>query len=232
MEKIGFIGSYDKTDLILYIAKILVTMGKKVLVVDSTITQKAKYVVPVINPTTTYVTEFERIDVAVGFESFEKIKEYLGLPMVTPLDYDIALVDIDNPKILEQFKMVEAKKNYFVTSFDLYSLKRGLEILIGITQKMNLTKILFSKDSLEEEDDYLNFLSLGMKIEWEEEKIYFPFEVGDRSVIAENQRVSKIKYKKLSSQYKEGLMFIAEQILDGEKSANIRKAFRQIEKNV
>ena len=41
MEKVGFIGAFDKTDLILNLAKILTTMGKKVLMIDSTITQKA-----------------------------------------------------------------------------------------------------------------------------------------------------------------------------------------------
>lgn len=37
MKKIGFIGAYDKADLIIYIAKILTTLGKKVLVIDTTI---------------------------------------------------------------------------------------------------------------------------------------------------------------------------------------------------
>ena len=43
MKKIGFIGAYDKTDLILYVAKILTTLKKKVLVIDTTINQKARY---------------------------------------------------------------------------------------------------------------------------------------------------------------------------------------------
>ena len=55
MRKIGFIGAYDKTDMLLNIAKILTTMSKKVLIIDSTINQKAKYVVPTINPTISYV---------------------------------------------------------------------------------------------------------------------------------------------------------------------------------
>lgn len=42
MKKIGFIGAYDKTDLMLYVAKILATLKKKVLIVDNTITQKIK----------------------------------------------------------------------------------------------------------------------------------------------------------------------------------------------
>ena len=75
MKKVGFIGMYDKTDMILNIAKILTTMQKKVIIVDSTITQKAKYVVPVINPTIKYVTTFEDIDVAVGFNNENDIKE-------------------------------------------------------------------------------------------------------------------------------------------------------------
>ena len=79
MRKIGFIGAYDKTDMLLNIAKILTTMSKKVLIIDSTINQKAKYVVPMINPTISYVTFFEDIDVAVGFNTLEDIERYLGI---------------------------------------------------------------------------------------------------------------------------------------------------------
>ena len=73
MKKIGFIGAYDKTDVILSVAKVLTMVGKKVLIIDDTITQKCKYVVPVINPTKTYITSYEGIDVAVGFYNFKTI---------------------------------------------------------------------------------------------------------------------------------------------------------------
>ncbi len=232
MKKISFIGSYDKTDLILYIAKILVAMDKRILVIDSTINQKAKYVVPVIKPTKAYITEFERIDVAVGFKSFNEIKEYLGMPIHAELPYDMALIDIDNYEILNQFNISNEDKNYFVTGFDLYSLKRGLEILSGITQILNLTKVLFSKNMSKEEDDYLNYLSLGYKIVWNEERIYFPFEVGDQTVIAENQRVAKIKFRKLSEQYKEALIYIVQEILEQDEYAKMKKIFKQLEKDV
>lgn len=232
MKKISFIGSYDKTDLILYIAKILVAMDKRILVIDSTINQKAKYVVPVIKPTRAYVTEFEKIDVAVGFKSFNEIKEYLGMPIHAELPYDMALIDIDSYEVLNQFNITNEDKNYFVTGFDLYSLKRGLEILSGITQILNLTKVLFSKNMSKEEDDYLNYLSLGYKIVWNEERIYFPFEVGDQTVIAENQRVAKIKFRKLSEQYKEALIYIVQEILEQDEYAKMKKIFKQLEKDV
>ena len=232
MKKIGFIGAYDKTDVILYIAKILVAMDKRVLVIDSTINQKAKYVVPVIKPTRAYVTDFENIDVAVGFDNFNDIKQYLGYPIHAELLYDIALLDIDQSECVTSFNITDEDTNFFVTGFDLFSLKRGLEILSGLTQILHLTKVLFSKEMSKEEDDYLNYLSLGYKIVWDEERVYFPFEVGDQTVIAENQRVSKIKFRKLSEQYKESLIYITQQILGEEEYAKMKKVFKQLEKDV
>lgn len=233
MNTIGFIGAFDKTDLILYIARILVAMNKKVLVIDSTINQKAKYVVPVINPTTSYVTNFEDIDVAVGLYSFNEVKQYLGMPEHAELTYDICLIDIDNTENLETFDMRNvATCNYFVTSFDLFSLKKGLEILSGVKEPLNLTKVLFTKSMTKEEDDYLNFLSLGYKIKWNEEQIYFPFEVGDQSIIIENQRLAKIKLKGLSTTYKDSLMYMIEKITGETNSFTLKKVIKLLEKGV
>lgn len=233
MKKIAFIGAYDKTDLLLYIAKIFQELGKKILVVDATTLQKAKYIVPVINPTRTYVTEFEFMDVAVGFESFEDISDYLGVNDIETL-YDVAFIDTDNYEGYENFKLDEAQKKYFVTCFDVYSLKKGLEILSGFNKVVTLTKILYSRDMTKEEDEYLDFLSMNYNIEWEKEKIYFPFERGDQSAIYENQRTSRIKFKNLSSQFKDSLMYLASGVLEEEgiSSSNIRKAVRKIEKGV
>lgn len=233
MKKVGFIGTYDKTDLILNIAKILTTMKKKVIVVDLTLTQKAKYVVPVINPTITYITNFEDIDVAVGFKSETEIKSYLGVTEKEKLPYDIMLIDVDSSTFIEKFNLTATDvKNYFVTAFDLYSLKRGLEVLSTLKTPMQLTKVLFAKEILKEDDDYLNFLSLGYKVMWNEYRIYFPIENGDLSVLVENQRVAKIKFKKLSAQYKDGLVYIVGEILSDTSENKIRRAVKIIERGV
>lgn len=232
MKKIGFMGAYDKTDFILYVAKILVEMNKKVLLVDATLTQKAKYIVPVIKPSKSYVTEFEGIDIAVGFENFEEIKQYLALPAAIELNYDIALIDLDSPQSVENFKIETFEKNYFVTSFDMYSIKKGIESISGLNTPITAKKVLFSKEVSQEEDDYLNFLSLGSKIVWEKEKIYLPFEIGDQTIIYYNQRVSKIKFKRLSTQYKEGILYVAGEILGEGSYKELMKTFKRIEKGV
>lgn len=228
MKTIGFIGAYDKTDMLLNLAKILTTIKKRVLIIDSTINQKARYIVPAINPTLSYVTSFEDIDIAIGFNNMEDIKRYIGVSEQLP--YDILLVDTDTSERINEFHLDMADKNYFVTSFDIYSLRRGMEILGGLNVPINLTKILFAKEALKEDDDYLNFLSLGHKVVWDEERIYFPIENGDLSVIAENQRVQKIKFKRLSVQHKDSLSFIAQQILNQNNDSYIRRAIKIIEK--
>lgn len=230
MRKIGFVGAFDKTDLIIQIAKILTVMKQKVIVIDSTINQKAKYIVPVINPTKTYVTEYEGFDVAVGFENFEAIKHYLGLGQEENFEYDIALIDTDSSRVFENFGMKQAEHNYFVTSFDLFSLKKGLEILSGLSETIKMTKVLFSKSMAKEEDEYLNYLSSEYRIIWSDEKIYFPFELGDQSAIIEGQRVSKINLKNLSSQYKESLLYVVEQIVPQVSSGELKKIMKSIEK--
>ena len=85
--------------MLLNIAKILTVMGKKVLVIDSTISQKAKYVVPAINPTVSYITSFEDIDVAIGFSNLEEIKKYIGVS--GDLQYDFLLIDEDKEKAIQ-----------------------------------------------------------------------------------------------------------------------------------
>ena len=95
---------------------------------------------------------------------------------------------------------------------------------------MNLTKVLFTKEMLKEDDEYLNYLSLGYKINWNDERIYFPIENGDLTVIAENQRLQKIRFRKLSVQYKDSIAFMVQQILEEKSDSNIRKTIKNIEK--
>ena len=77
-------------------------------------------------------------------------------------------------------------------------------------------------------------MSLGYKIVWNDEysRIYFPIENGDLSVIYENQRVAKVRFKKLSVQYKDSLAYMAEEILGDASESSVRRAIKTIEKGV
>ena len=65
---------------------------------------------------------------------------------------------------------------------------------------------------LREEEEYFDYLVLGTKAIWNEEKVYFLLENGDLPAIMENQRISKIKFKNLSNEYKANIAFLINDI--------------------
>ena len=227
MKQVGFVGAFDKTDLIIYIAKILTVLGKRVLIADTTITQKAKYVVPALNPTLSYITEFEEIDIAVGFKNVEAIANYTNRSIET-LEYDYLLLDIDSAESAMNFRIDRSVQNFFVTSFDTYDIRRGIEILGQFQTPIKMTKVLFSKEVSKEDDEYLNYLSLGAKVMWEDERIYFPLEMGDKTAIINNQKVAKVRFENLTSMYKDGMEFIIAKIDQALQGPNIRKIIKEI----
>ena len=242
MRKIGFIGAYDKANFIIYTAKILRMLDYKVLIVDTSRIQKIKYIIPSINPTKSYITSFEDMDFAVGFDSWEEIEKYLGVSFSSNEEneelgrqetekikkelYDYVLIDIDSTEMLESFEIEKADKNYFVTSFDLFSLKKGMDIFKNLEKSIDLTKIEFSYDNSKEDEEYLNYISLEYKINWNNYALYFKILGEDNKVFEENQRVEKIKFRRLSVNYRDSLAYVIQDISREENMGKIKKAMK------
>ena len=78
--------------------------------------------------------------------------------------------------------------------------------------------------------DYFNYIATGCRVKWNQDKIYFPLLNEDLDVIKENQRLSKIRFKGLSNEYKTSLMEWTQDICGD--SNGVKKACRQIERGV
>ena len=236
MKKIGFMGAYDKANFITYTAKVLSLLGYKILVVDASSIQKIKYIIPAINPTKSYITSFEDIDFAVGFESWEEIERYLGIKFDTNDEeikektndemYDYILMDIDSAEKLESFNMEKADKNYFVTSFDLFSLKKGIDIFKNVIRPIDLTKIEFAYETSKEDEEYLNYISMEYRVNWNNYVLYFQILGEDNKVFEENQRIEKIRFRRLSINYKESLAYVIQDICKNENISKIRRTMK------
>lgn len=232
MKKIGFVGAYDKIETILYVAKILSSFKQRVLVIDSCNMQKARYIVPSIAPTVNYVVSYEGFDVAVGFQSFNHIKGYLGKTYEEELEYDMVLIDVDSIEYFENFDIELADNLFFATGFDMYTLKKGLEIIHGLSQPVPMTKMLFANKVLKRDNEYLNFLSKDAKVVWNENIINILTSDYDNLVFSENQRVSRLKFKNLSANYKESLATIAMTIMPGLKINDVVRSLKTMDKGV
>ena len=241
MKKIGFIGAFDKSNFIIYTAKLLEQLNYKVLLVDATNMQKLKYIIPSINPTKAYITNFENIDFAVGFESWEEIEKYLGIKFDSNNEensnentkeqknetYDFVIIDVDDSVKIEKFDINNYDKKYFVTSFDMYSLRKGISILNGFSDNTKLTKVLFSYENNREDEEYLNLLSMEYRISWNDYTIYFQIFGEDNKVFEENQKLEKIRYRRLSPNYKESLAYVVQDIDEKSNIGNIKKLMRE-----
>lgn len=235
MKKIGFMGAYDKANFMIYTAKVLRLLDYKVLVVDASSVQKIKYIIPAINPTKSYITSFEDIDFAVGFEEWAEVERYLGIRYDSNEDeeskinkdiYDYALIDIDSAERLESFEMENADKNYFVTSFDMFSLKKGIDIFKNVIRPMDLTKIEFAYETSKEDEDYLNYISLEYRVNWNNYVFYFQILGEDNKVFEENQRLEKIRFRRLSIGYKESLTYVIQDICKNENPSKIKRTMK------
>lgn len=230
MKKVGFIGATDKTDLIVYVAKVLEQIGKRVIVVDTTILQKSKYVVPSIDPTRSYVTDFDNVDFAIGFENMNDIGKYLGIrdpQQLVNWNYDYMLIDIDRAEMAENFELEEAEKKYFVTTFDIYSLKRGVEVLKNLPMNYTLSRILINYDMRKEDKEYLDYLTIDAKVIWDEFTIYVPLLDENQRQIEDDQRVYKARLKRLIPEYQESIIYIVQSLVDDLSVNKIKKIIKE-----
>lgn len=225
MEQIGFIGVNDKKDLLLNVAKIITKLNRSVLLVDSTIMQRLRYIVPKVSSTPIYVSEYDGIDVAIGFMNLMQICNYLRTPN---LNYDYVIIDTDNPQTFNTFMVQNSKKVFYCTSYDEFELQKSIEILATLRGEVNMTKMIFSSDINNKHDEYLNHLLETFPVRWSEEKVEFPDTDQDRNATLTNQLIKQVNVKNYSSTYKDSMEYLVSLILEGNVlQSDIRKVIRK-----
>ena len=225
MEQIGFVGVNDKKDLLLNIAKVITKLNKNVLIVDSTVLQRLRYIIPKVSSTPTYVSEYDGVDVAVGFMNLGQISAYLTMPN---LNYDYILIDSDNPQTFNSFMIPNSKRLFYCTSYDEFELQKGLEIIATLRTEVKMTKLIFSSDINNKHDEYMNHLLENYPITWAEQKVEFPDLDGDRNASLTNQLIKQIVIKNYSSTYKDSLEYLTSLILEGVvQQSDIRRVIRK-----
>ena len=231
MKRVAFIGGTDKTSMLLYIAKVLTIMGHKVLIMDTTVCQKARYIVPTMQASKRYITTFENIDIAIGFETFYQIKSYNHLGKEEKLDYDYILVDIDSFRGYYYAHIKPTDVHFYVTSLDLYSIRRGLQVFRRLKENIKMTRVIFSKDMDNRELDYIEKLSKNYPVSYTTESIFFPFTTDDLTAIYESQIAGRIQTRGLSKTYIDAINYIVERTLGDElNKGQVKKAIKVLEK--
>ena len=228
MEQIGFIGFYDKKDILLNIGKIYSCIGKRTLVVDATMMQRMRYIVPNVsaNHSITYVSEYEGTDVAVGFMNLGQIAQYLG---ANQLNYDFVIIDSDNIQTMYSFMIPNMKKIFYVTSYDKFEVEKSKELFANINRPMILTKVAISSNLNADESNFLVHTLENNYIKFDKDKeVLFEDSDKNRAVILQSQLVNEISFKKFTNTYKDSLEYITALISEGDiQQSEIRSIIRK-----
>ncbi len=228
MKQVGFIGSYDKKDILLYISKVLTNCGIKVLIVDATIAQRMRYIIQNTssNNSMTFVSEYLGIDIAVGFMNLGQVAAYFK---TNSLPYDLVLVDSDNIQTVASF-MIPAMKNIFLfTSYDQAEINKIVETLKYINKPINVTEVIMSADlSSSQEKALLHKLKETGAIV-EKHKVQFADTNIDRKAILQNQLVREIRMKNHTSTFKDSLEYVTSLVSDElVQQSEIKKEIKKI----
>ena len=228
MEQIGFIGFYDKKDILLNIGKIFSYLGKKTLVVDATMMQRMRYIVPKVsaNNSITYVSEYQGTDVAVGFMNLGQIAQYFG---ANQLNYDFVIIDSDNIQTMYSFMIPKMKKIFYVTSYDKFEVEKSKELFANINEPMILTKVAISSNLNADESNFLVHTLENNYIKFDKDKeVLFEDSDKNRAVILQSQLVNEISFKKFTNTYKDSLEYITALISEGDiQQSEIRSIIRK-----
>lgn len=213
MKQVGFIGAFDKKDLLINIGLVLTNLGKRVLIIDATTTQRNRYLVPNTssNGTPTYISDFKGVDVAVGFMNYMGIMQYIGKQ---ELPYDFIFVDTDNIQTFNTFGVYQMPNIFAVSSYDSYDINKLLEIFKYIQTPVKVTKVIISPDLASAKGEMLTQGAAGTNVSFTDTQIEFMDVTEDRKVIIENQLSNQMMFRKFSGMYKYSLEYITAIIAD------------------
>ena len=93
-----------------------------------------------------------------------------------------------------------------------------------------MTKVIYAREMSESDNYYLEYLTLGYKVIWEDKIINFPYETQDLEAMIENQKNSKVSLRRLTPLYKDNLEYMMLDMFPEIKSMQIKNILRNLEK--
>ncbi|WP_106767763.1 hypothetical protein [Paenibacillus faecalis] len=227
-----FAGICDKSDLLMYLCKILAHSGNRVLLLDAAQEGKYAHCIGRLDPSMS-VTEFSGFDVACGFENFSALERYLndsGEP-----EYDYLVIDVEKESFLTQDVWELANAKVWVSSFEIAGLMKGAKWLEELSMKYKeqgapeFQRVYLNVVEDLTDDAYIESYLSKAQIQWMDEPIRIPWDEFAFALKVENEHTGRLRIKPLSRRYKRALMELMHRLTELEQR-QIRRAFRLAER--
>lgn len=234
MQVIGLIGYVDKYDFAINLARTINIMGKSVLVVDATLDRKLKYVIPALsNVGRAYVTQYNDIDFAVGFDSMHDVENYLTDQSINIGLYDYILIDIDSPKSYEFFRTRGIDKSYFFIDTNVLSVAKNKDIIKAIRiysqnpDNIEMTKVMYKGIMSRAAEDYFQKQIEEYGIKWKEPEYEFAYDEMDKMVDIDSQYSGLIDVRKHTKLYINTIADFTSEIIEDVTSKEVVKNIKR-----
>lgn len=234
MQVIGLVGYMDKYDFAINLAKTINVMDKAVLVIDATLDQKLKNVIPSLgNIGRSYLTQYNNIDFALGFNSMHDIENYMIEQGINIGLYDYIVIDIDSPKGYELFRSRGMDKTYFFIDTTVLSINKNKEIIKAMRiymqqdEKMSLRKVWFKAYMSRATQTYFETQIKEYDVSWVEPEYEIPSNEQDKMASIDSQLSGIISIKKQSKAFVETIADMTADIIGDVTSKEVRNRIKR-----
>lgn len=234
MKVIGLLGYTEKIDLVTSLTKAIQLMGKAVLVIDATLDKKYKYVIPSLDMIeNAYVTQFDNVDYAVGFDSMNDVENYMTSQKINIGLYDYIFIDIDNQKTYEFFRSRPFNNIFLVMDTSMLGYKKNLEIINSIKvysvdkNDAKVTKILYRAYLTRTSERYFEQRLNALECNWDDREYEILESEQDNMMYLDFQISGIIQMKRHSKMFINSAIDIVTQIMEDVNPAEIKKAIKK-----
>jgi len=229
-----FAGMCDKSDILLYLCKLLSSANQKVLLVDGTDTHKyPRYIGQLDRPLA--ITEFMKFDVASGFTSQMELESHLRNDGVGLDKYDFVIYDIENVIFCSIDTWNVAAACTWNMDYSIWSFQKGSEWMNEwILHNPLLTELLFQRIYLRTVDCLLDHIFMDscrdrFPVQLTNEYIVIPWDEVDNALKCATGHLRKLRIKPLSRRYKRVICRLIEQLTPLDQR-QIKHALLQVER--
>ncbi len=215
MKKMIFLGSADKSHVLLALGRLLTAMGKKVLLVDSTMGQAVQgYLPPVF--TGSAVQEFEDMDIAYGYITAAQLDHALE-QAGTLGAYDVLLLDTDHTQMVTGRNLPDFDKRVWCWDGKRLSLQKNEELLLRLCLHEAEAPLSFYEwlsPALPGRLPAWRAETRLRHVEWLEPSFHFPLDERDATADVHNQHQHRIDLRRVSGAFRQVLLTMLQQLGD------------------
>lgn len=230
-----FAGLCDKSDMLLYICKLLAGGGGKVLLVDATEKRKYPYFVGGLDERLG-ITEFSGFDVACGFEDADGLEAHLQSHGGGFENYDYVIYDLELLGFCSKEDWERASALVWATDYEVWTLEEGGRWLKqaahrhfeqGVIPEMRKVAVRAVDEWFG--DSYLDGYFADLPVRWKGETFVLPWNELDLSLKLRNEHTKKLEMKPLTRGYKKQLCNLVQNLTDRDRK-QVHRALRNAER--